>query len=71
MLLPILITRDVYNDKKKLMIHKGETELSLLLNQNRYVTLEDAANVLIGDEEEGQTKYKSKIIYTAKSVSTL
>lgn len=45
--------------------------MSLLLNQNQYVTLEDAANVLIGDEEEGQTKYKSKIIYTAKSVSTL
>ena len=63
MLLPILITRDVYKDQKKLiMIHKGSTELSLLFNQNRYVTLEDAANVLIGDEEEGQTKYKSKII---------
>ena len=24
------------------------------------MTLEDAANVLIGEEEEGQTKYKSK-----------
>ncbi len=34
--------------------------LILFATQTRYVTLEDAANVLIGEEEEGQTKYKSK-----------
>ena len=27
------------------------------------MTLEDAANVLIGEEEEGQTKYKSRHEY--------
>lgn len=35
----------------------------LFAMQTRHVTLEDAANVLIGEEEEGQTKYKSKTNY--------
>jgi len=36
--------------------------------QTRHVTLEDAANVLIGEEEEGQTKYKSKKLTTLSTV---
>ncbi|XP_068711100.1 transcription factor E2F8-like isoform X4 [Montipora foliosa] len=35
--------------------------MMFLVSETRYVTLEDAANVLIGEEEEGQTKYKTKV----------
>ena len=42
------------------MVIKLIVVLILFAMQTRHVTLEDAANVLIGEEEEGQTKYKSK-----------
>ncbi|PFX15427.1 transcription factor E2F7-like isoform X2 [Stylophora pistillata] len=35
--------------------------MMFLVSETRHVTLEDAANVLIGEEEEGQTKYKTKV----------
>ena len=47
-----------------LQTYKLLINLILFAMQTRHVTLEDAANVLIGEEEEGQTKYKSKKLTT-------
>ena len=47
-----------------LQTYKLLINLILVAMQTRHVTLEDAANVLIGEEEEGQTKYKSKKLTT-------
>ena len=53
-----MVTQDELQPYKLLI------KLILSAIQTRHVTLEDAANVLIGEEEEGQTKYKSKKLTT-------
>lgn len=57
--------KDTINDycrkDKSLGVLSQKFLMLFLVAETGYVTLEDAANVLIGEEEEGQTKYKTKV----------
>lgn len=66
MLLQVWRIKDTGNSKPydSTAAHKLLINKILFAIQTRHVTLEDAANVLIGEEEEGQTKYKSKKLAT-------